>query len=259
MAEKYMILETIEPLLDDDSSVIGRLVTDKAGNQLKVKKGQGGKLEKRWDELQIGKAYSFTMGEFKGYPFVQDFKAVEDKFVEKAQRQVEDKQATVKNRGIALSYAKDLATTGNIGLSDVIHCAEIFYRYMVSDITLSDEQVAQFLIRKEITKDDFQEFYRRKGTKPKDVKPNKILTYEAGQPSGEETGALDKGGGETFIQEQIKELYKKRGWWIETKQWTSPKVIAHIKAITGKLDVKQATDEELINVQSDLQAQIKLM
>lgn len=98
MDNKIMVLAKVEDLHDDNGNVIGRLVTDKAGNELKVKKGQGGKLEGRWDELDngVGKAFEFTMKMFKpqgkteSYPFVADFKEVKDELkIQAAQRVAE--------------------------------------------------------------------------------------------------------------------------------------------------------------------------
>ena len=75
--KKYMVVDLIQDLHDDKGNVIGVEVTDKAGNKLKVKKGQGGRLADRWGELVTGTAYEFEMGEFKGYPFVENFHKVD--------------------------------------------------------------------------------------------------------------------------------------------------------------------------------------
>lgn len=87
-SKKIMVLTEIEDIIEN-GEVIGKLVTDGAGNQVKVKVGRGGHLKNKWDELLIGRAYSFTMGEFKGFPFVEDFSEVKDIMVKEAQRQVE--------------------------------------------------------------------------------------------------------------------------------------------------------------------------
>lgn len=107
MSEKIMLVETIEDIIDD-GEVVGKLCSNRAGDQVKVKKGQGGSLIKRWDELQEGLAYKFTMGEFKGYPYVQDFKKVTNIMEAEAATRVADAQADSKNKSYALSYAKDL-------------------------------------------------------------------------------------------------------------------------------------------------------
>ena len=51
---------------------------DGTGQSVKVKKGQGGQLQARWGELQVGRAYSFTMGEYNGKPFVKDFEPMSE-------------------------------------------------------------------------------------------------------------------------------------------------------------------------------------
>lgn len=73
---------------------------------------------------------------------------VENVFVREAQKQVVDEQAIIKNRSVALSYAKDFAVSRNIPVYDTIECAEIFYRYMVGELTIKDGQVLDFLRRK---------------------------------------------------------------------------------------------------------------
>lgn len=119
MDSKIMVLDRVEDLLDDGGNVIGRLVTDKGGNELKVKKGQGGKLESRWDELDngIGKAFEFIMKMFKppgkteSYPFVADFKEVKDELAIKTAQRVANAMPNgqdTKLRTFALSYAKDI-------------------------------------------------------------------------------------------------------------------------------------------------------
>jgi hypothetical protein len=107
MADKIMVLDKIEDIVED-GEVVGKLVTDKVGNQLKVKVGRGGHLKKKWDELQLGNAYKFKMGEYKGFPFVEDFESVKDAFVKQAQAKVEDAQVDIKNKSVVLSYAKDI-------------------------------------------------------------------------------------------------------------------------------------------------------
>ncbi len=115
MEDKIMILDHIDDIVDG-GDVVGKQVFDSTGASVKVKGGgRGMPLKTRWDELQIGRAYSFVMGEFRppdkpgeSYPFVKDFKSVESAFVKEAQRKVETKTTDTKNRAFALSYAKDL-------------------------------------------------------------------------------------------------------------------------------------------------------
>ena len=148
MAEKIMIIEKIEDIYEDKGNVpnlvIGKQVFDATGDSVKVK-SQRGRLEKRWDELQVGRAYSFTMGEFKGYPFVQDFKSVESQFVEQAQKQVEDKSIGERRRSMALSYSKDVAVA-KIGagkatsVNEIITVATMFESYMENGATVEKKK-----------------------------------------------------------------------------------------------------------------------
>ena len=90
MDSKFMVIDKVEEYVYDEK-VVGRTLYDKGGNKQNIKKGQGGSLEKRWDELDagVGRAIKLEMSEFKGHPFVSSFEWVEDKLVEEAQRKVE--------------------------------------------------------------------------------------------------------------------------------------------------------------------------
>jgi len=48
------------------------------GTSLKVKYGREGMLKAKWGDLQVGRAYTFVMGDYNGKQFVQDFRKVED-------------------------------------------------------------------------------------------------------------------------------------------------------------------------------------
>jgi len=132
--EKILILDRIEDIVDK-GNVIGKHLFDSAGNDVKIKKGQGGRLEAKWGELQIGRAYSFTMGDYKGFPYVEDFKSVKNKFVEQAQKQVTDNSIAERRRGFALSYAKDIAVAKirvgkETSATEVITIATLFESYL---------------------------------------------------------------------------------------------------------------------------------
>lgn len=89
MADKYLTVDRVEEL-EKDGEIIGREVFNSGGNSVKVKMGKGGSLKKKWELLDcgIGKAFKFQMGEFKGYPFVEDFEEVKDAFERKAAERV---------------------------------------------------------------------------------------------------------------------------------------------------------------------------
>lgn len=139
-SEKVLIIDHIDDIMSG-TEVVGKHIFDSAGNDVKVKKGQGGALASRWEELQIGRAYSFTMGEFKGYPFVQDFKSVENRFVEQAQQQVGDKSIEEKRKSMAVSYAKDLAVAGIIPPDHILSYAMVFEGYMKGKVKVKDDDV----------------------------------------------------------------------------------------------------------------------
>ncbi len=103
-----IVIDSVRELLDDKQQEVGRIITDKAGNETKVKKGQGGKLAERWEWLEgegIGKAIKLTVGEFKGYPYVADFTVVKDEFVAQAAEKVQTQVKVDRNDSIEAQVA----------------------------------------------------------------------------------------------------------------------------------------------------------
>ena len=88
-----IVIDNVRELLDNQLEVVGRVITDKAGNEIKIKKGQGGKLQDRWDWLDndgIGQAIKLKVELYKGkYPYVADFEVVKDEFVKQAAEKVQ--------------------------------------------------------------------------------------------------------------------------------------------------------------------------
>jgi len=75
MAKKRLQVAQVEPILDEGEQ-IGVRVIDAEGDELKIKKGKGGKLMDRWGEFILGKTYEFEMAQYKGYPYVADFEEI---------------------------------------------------------------------------------------------------------------------------------------------------------------------------------------
>jgi len=77
------IVTQIDEIHDKVGNLVGYQCFDGTGQSVKVKKGQGGHLEKKWGELQVGRAYSFAMGAYTppgknpSYPYVIDFTSME--------------------------------------------------------------------------------------------------------------------------------------------------------------------------------------
>lgn len=196
--EKILVLDKVENLVDDKGNVIGRLVTDKAGNQLKVKKGKGGVAEKKWQQLDEGidKAFSFKMGTYKDHPFVEDFEEVKDVFVAEAAKKVGDNQITSKNRAVALSYSKDLVVAGKIDIAQIILYANRFYRYMVGE-----------------------------GDVVKGPEPEMPPAEPEPSPLGEEGNGIDL----DWLKESLKTLQGKG-----LKAWSNFNVLRNLEALGGK-------------------------
>ena len=73
MGERIFVIDRIQDVTYD-GRVTGKECFDSTGQSVKVKSGQKDVLKNRWGELQVGRAYSFTMGIFNNFPFVQNFK-----------------------------------------------------------------------------------------------------------------------------------------------------------------------------------------
>jgi len=136
MVDKFMTIDRMEDIRDTSGEVVGVQVWSPTGDTLRVKKGQGGKLKDRWGELEVGKAYSFTMGQFtppgktESFPFVADFKWVADELAQKALEKVEASQANTRDRSFALAYAKDLAVADQIKVGAILEWADKFVEWL---------------------------------------------------------------------------------------------------------------------------------
>jgi len=221
---KILVIDSVEDILDDSGELVGKLVTDKAGNQVKVKKGQGGKLANRWNELLIGRAYSFTMGLFKGkYPYVEDFAEIKDVFKIEAAKAVADNQADMRliqqreqNSSIqaqtALNRAVDLAIAqlANEGPPDIVDIdwikdvAKEFYQLLHSLTQNSEVGVTKV-----------------EGKSHKETKESKEpITGEARQSPEEDTGRGDSEAGIKAEGLTTDELLE----WVATQMgWKSAK------------------------------------
>ena len=173
--------------------------------------------------------------------------------------------AEAQNRSIqaqtSLNRAVDLATA-YIGIADkttnpntidfkwIEGFTEAFYQLLQSLTQISEADVIHKAIKE------------AKSETSGDIKGGKdISTTKTGQHSREASGKprADDTGGDEDPRERIKKLYQQRGMWQEGKGWTFHLVTTHIKGITGKMDIKQLTDTELTNIESDLIAQIKII
>ena len=137
------IVTQIEEILYN-GELMGYQCFDGTGQSVKVKKGQGGHLQAKWEELQVGRAYSFTMGEYNGKPFVENFESMSDVLADKLPPIVKEAvkmgaevvsvttkpPSDPKNRSYALSYAKDLAMAGKVEVDKIKAWAIKFAKYL---------------------------------------------------------------------------------------------------------------------------------
>ena len=146
-------------------------------------------------------------------------------------RQLAEAQNRSIQAQVSLKTAVDLAVA-NIGtgdLPDIKDTAREFYQLLQSLTQITEAEVIH-----------------------RELKSTKTPTEQAGQSPREEPRA-DDSRGDKDTKERIKELYQQKGWWTG-REWTSPEVVKHIKGITGRLDINKASEDELINILSDLQA-----
>ena len=175
MTEKIGIIDIIE-----DDSYQGKdfkKVVLKGGEILKVKYGREGFLKAKWGELQVGRAYSWTMGDYQGHPFVQDFTAVSNELAPPTEPQVSEREQQVVDEAhkatppnpqavgkggykadpaktesienqVSLKTAVELAVAAIIPPEKILSYAEVFKRYIRGDIEVKDEAVFAALIDK---------------------------------------------------------------------------------------------------------------
>ena len=181
MPDKFMVIDRVE-LLEKDGKIVGRTLYDSDANSQNIKKGQGGKLEKRWDELDegIGRAIKLTMGSFKppgkdeSYPFVADFEWVENVFEKEAiQRTAEgpsgqERGLWWKELGMRLQDDETLK-----GTAEWVRLRMNYYAQMFSVLNLKIGE-----------EDD------------KETKPDKVSTEQVRQLPVEESAGDRKGIGE---------------------------------------------------------------
>lgn len=127
-----------------------RVVTLGTGQTLKVKQGREGALMAKWGLLQEGVAIHFKMKDYMkqgvAYPFVDDIETVEGELPEPVKATTipvpEEplKWAGIsadeeRRRSVSISYAKDLACHGKIGIDEMKRFANEFLKYMKGEIS----------------------------------------------------------------------------------------------------------------------------
>ena len=158
METKIILIDKMEELHDDDGSLLGYQVFDGDGSSVKVKAGQGGRLRNKWDTLQVGRAYSFTMGEFKGYPFVQDFEETKDTFVKKAKEELAS-EPSGQTIGMCLKELGELYRSGKLssllGKEIAIDAAKFYRGYLLSNLKIpfDGKKLPQFKEKKDANSD----------------------------------------------------------------------------------------------------------
>lgn len=96
-------------------------VIDKGGGSWKVKEGKNGALKEKWGLLKSGVAIQLTIGEFKGYPYVEDFNTCINQLEAKAAKDLQEKQRDSKEASIecqvAVKAITDLEIAGIVSVS----------------------------------------------------------------------------------------------------------------------------------------------
>ena len=99
-----------------NGELVGYQCFDGTGQSVKVKKGQGGYLKEKWGELVVGRAYSFTMGDYQGKPFVKDFKSMSDALADKIPKPASPPSPTIapQERGMWMKEIGDWMRSGKL-------------------------------------------------------------------------------------------------------------------------------------------------
>ncbi len=157
------IIGLITSVEDDDyQGKAFKKVTLGTGEVLKVKYGREGALKDKWPLLGVGVAIHFKMKDFikqgEAFPFVEDIEVTDISTVASELPELvkvggavipttiapveppEVKWAGIspaeeKRRSMAISYAKDLACHGKIGVEDMKRYANDFLKYMKGEIS----------------------------------------------------------------------------------------------------------------------------
>ncbi|MBA7652593.1 hypothetical protein ES703_60428 [subsurface metagenome] len=210
-----IVIDSVKELWDDkQQAVVGRVITDKAGNEIKVKKGQGGKLEDRWGWLDenAGKAIKLTVREFKppksdkAFPYVADFELVKDEFVkqaaEKVQGQVKDNREDSIESQVAFKGMVELISTGMVKADTNEYKATIEWAmsrlHSVAQIMATIEEA-----KVETTKTDKD---NKADNQPEDEK------QDIGQDSGKVDIPKTPGQLFTWIRSRDKNITSPRAW-----------------------------------------------
>ena len=141
---EYIVIDKVEDATTQDSKPY-KLVTAKDGEQYKFKIGRGECIRNKWHLLEEGKALKLKWEQFKGYDFIADFELVENVFEQEAVAKTQERGVDTRNKSMALSYAKDLIVAGKIDISEIAEYAEMFYLYMVGDLTVDNPRVINLL------------------------------------------------------------------------------------------------------------------
>lgn len=145
MAQKIVVIEKVD-ILTKDGEELGRQVFGKDGSSIKIKRGQGSCLGKEnWEQLDggVGRAIACEMGEFKGYPFVKDFKFVAEGVRQEVAQEMQDKAGEARQRSINLSYAVELAKAGAIKVCEIDEYTEWFNQIVSGEIRIEQSIVVK--------------------------------------------------------------------------------------------------------------------
>ena len=129
--------------------------TDKAGNERKI----GNTRLKHFECIKPGAAVKLNFAANPHRPteeYIYSAMAIEGKLPEPTQEVPAIMKATAKpevkpdpkNRSFAIAYSKDLVVAGKIDLGKILSYAEVFDRWMSSDIVVDDEEVFKALMKK---------------------------------------------------------------------------------------------------------------
>ena len=101
----------------------------------------------RWDEFKNAKNKTYDIErasvKVEQGTWMPVIKATEvkDVLAKEAIAKVTGNNDIIKNKSVALSYAKDLVTAGKIDTTEIVDYAEAFYRYMIGGLKIEDTNI----------------------------------------------------------------------------------------------------------------------
>lgn len=175
-----------------------------------------------------GQAYKLKKEKKGNFWNVIGIEEVKDALVKEALAKVVGSNDIVRNKSMALSYAKDLVTAGKIKITELVEYAEVGYRYMIGELTVEDSKVLKIM-----------------GGKSETTKVDKD-NEDTVEPQKEEVSGDNRRDedGETDRMQQVKRIEELNKVVKKSKKW--------LKDNYGTSDITALSNEQLDSLEEYL-------